>query len=147
MTDFFRVQRSLGSDGSHCEVVRPMWITRCDSVCITRVKEVGPGGTARNLRETHGTIRNPATYQPQHTTYHLSSLVRFFHCHSLASLLLSYSVTNFLLSLFQISSCPLFFSFLTVTHRVSSYPQISQEMRENCILPFLCFIFSKEEIG
>ena len=43
--------------------------------------------------------------------------------------------------------CPLFFSFLTVIHKVSSYSQISKEMRENCILPFLSFIFSKEEIG
>ena len=42
--------------------------------------------------------------------------------------------------------CPLFFSFLTVIHKVSSYSQISKEMRENCILPFLSFIFSKEEI-
>ena len=41
----------------------------------------------------------------------------------------------------------LFFSFLTVIHRVSSYYQISKEMRENCVLPFLSFIFSKEEIG
>ena len=43
--------------------------------------------------------------------------------------------------------CPLFFSFLTVIQKVSSYSQISKEMRENCILPFLSFIFSKEEIG
>ena len=43
--------------------------------------------------------------------------------------------------------CPLFFSFLAVIHKVSSYSQISKEMRENCILPFLSFIFSKEEIG
>ena len=43
--------------------------------------------------------------------------------------------------------CPLFFSFLTVIHKVSSYSQISKKMRENCILPFLSFIFSKEEIG
>ena len=58
------------------------------------------------------TKKNLATYQLQHTTRHLSSLVPFFLYPSLAPLLLSFSVTNFLLfllpDLFLSSSFSLF---------------------------------------
>ena len=87
-----------------------MWITGCDCVCTSEV-----GGTGWNRVEPGGTIRNPATaatyYIHLHTTFLLlRSLALFFLYPSLASLL-SFSLTYFLLSFFQISSCPFLFPF------------------------------------
>ena len=98
VTNFFCVQRSLGS-GSHGEVVRPMWIIiSCGCVYITGVNSVEPGTKA-----SHMALLKKSGYLPAAT----SLTPPFF---SRAFLLLCLSSSTLLWHLlFSPSLSPIFF--------------------------------------